>query len=137
MGEDGLAGVSDREQFLCFSLALWNGRDPILKERLFGLTGNEGNRRRYQGSLFLSRQHAHPQLHEDALQVSAGGLSVRDLVHENRRRGNDDAEYELVDTGAFSEDRYFDLFVEYAKAAPDDLLIAIEIVNRGPGAPGR
>jgi hypothetical protein len=133
--EDGLAGVSDRHQKICFAVALWNERDPILKERLFGLTGNEGNHGEdvkeyyfYQDSTpthsYMKYLYKYPQ----------AAFPYQQLVEENRRRGKADPEFELLDTGVFERDRYFDVQVEYAKAAPDDLLIRITVVNRGPEA---
>jgi hypothetical protein len=131
--EDGLAGISDRHQFMCFALALWNGRDPILKERLFGLTGNEGNHgedvKEYYFYLDSTPTHSYMKYLYKYPQTE---FPYARLVEENRRRGRQDPEFELLDTGVFDQDRYFDVFVEYAKAASDDLLIRIEIVNRGP-----
>ncbi|MBI1369838.1 MAG: glucosidase [Planctomycetes bacterium] len=134
-GEDGIAGVSDDQQCLCFALAMWNGHDSILKERLFGLTGSEGNHGEdckehyyyldatptgsYMKMLYKYPQRAYP---------------YADLVAENRRRGKSAGEYELIDAGAFDDDRYFDVFVEYAKADAHDLLIRISVHNRGPDA---
>ena len=133
-GEDGLAGFSDDHQRLCFALALWNGKDPILKERLFGLTNSEGNHGEdVKEYYFLSRLDSDPLLHEMALQVSAAKPTrTVDLVETNRRRSRNEFEYELLDTGIFAEDRYFDVFVEYAKASPEDVLIKITVANRGP-----
>ena len=134
--EDGLAGICDRHQRLCFALALWNGRDPILKERLFGLTGHEGNHgedvKEYYFYLDATPTHS---LHADALQVSAGRVPLR-ATWSTRTAGAAAAtpEYELIDTGVFDDDRYFDVFVEYAKADPDDILIRITATNRGPEA---
>src|SRR5215218_8166183 len=132
-GEDGLFGVSDEQARLCFALALWNSKDPILKERLFGLTGSEGNHgedvkecyyyldstpsHSYMKALYKYPQRAYP---------------YDDIVAENRRRGHGDREYELTDSGVFNESRYFDVTVEYAKAAPDDIGIRITVANRGP-----
>jgi hypothetical protein len=132
-GEDGLAGVSDDEQRLCLALALWNGADPILKERLFGLTNAEGNHGEDVKELYyyldatptgsyLKMLYKYPQR---AFPYAA-------LVEENRRRGRGQPEYELLDTGAFDGDRYFDVIVEYAKASPDDLLMRVTAHNRGP-----
>jgi hypothetical protein len=134
-GEDGLAGFSDDKQRLCFALALWNHQDPILKERLFGLTNPEGNHgedvkeyyfyidstptHSYMKYLYKYPQRAYPYL---------------DLVQTNRRRTRNECEYELLDTGIFDDNRYFDVFVEYAKAQPEDILIRITAVNRGPEA---
>ena len=131
-GEDGIAGISDHRQRLCFALALWNGNDPILKERYFGLTNSEGNHgedvkeyyfyldstptHSYMKMLYKYPQAAYPYLH---------------LVQANRRRSREEMEYELLDTGVFNENRYFDVFVEYAKADPEDILIKITAINRG------
>ena len=131
--EDGLAGISDRDQYLCFALALWNGRDPILKERLFGLTGEEGNHgedvKEYYFYLDNTPTHAYMKM---LYKYPQAAFPYADLVAENQRRGYQDFEYELLDTGVFDENRYFDVVVEYAKAAEDDILVRIEVVNRGP-----
>ena len=131
--EDGLAGICDRHQFICFALALWNGRDPILKERLFGLTGNEGNHgedvKEYYFYLDSTPTHSYMKYLYKYPHMEFPYVS---LVEENRRRGRHDPEFELMDTGIFDHDRYFDVFVEYAKATSDDLLIRIQIANRGP-----
>jgi hypothetical protein len=131
--EDGLLGISDRHQRICFALALWNERDPILKERLFGLTGNEGNHgedvKEYYFYLDSTPTHSYMKA---LYKYPQAAFPYAQLVEENRRRGRDDFEFELLDTGVFAGDRYFDVFVEYAKAAPDDLLIVVEVVNRGP-----
>jgi len=133
--EDGLAGICDSAQFLCFALALWNGRDPILKERLFGLTGNEGNHgedvKEYYYYLDSTPTHSYMQM---LYKYPHGEFPYRWLVEENRRRTKADAEFELVDTGIFAEDRYCDVFVEYAKADPEDVLVRITACNRGPDA---
>ncbi|MEP7292558.1 MAG: glucosidase [Chloroflexota bacterium] len=130
--EDGLAGISDDQQYLCFALALWNGRDPILKERLFGLAGPEGNHgedvKEYYYYLDSTPTHSYMKMLYKYPQTE---FPYGDLIAENRRRGYDDFEYELVDTGAFAENRYFDVLVEYAKHAPDDVLIQLTITNRG------
>ena len=134
-GEDGLAGFSDEKARLCFALALWNGQDPILKERLFGLTGQEGNHgedvkecyfyfdctptHSYMKWLYKYPQRAYP---------------YADLVETNRRRSKLELEYELLDTGVFSDNRCLDVSVEYAKASPEDILIRITVENRGPEA---
>ncbi len=122
-GEDGLAGISDDHQRLCFALALWNGRDPILKERPFGLTNSESNHGEdVKEYYFYLGQHSDPLVHDAALQVSATGpIPYADLVENNRHRGRHESEYELLDTGIFDEDRYFDVFVEYAKESPGGL----------------
>ena len=131
--EDGLGGISDRHQFICFALALWNGRDPILKERLFGLTGDEGNHgedaKEYYFYLDSTPTHSYMKY---LYKYPQAEFPYTRLVEENRHRGRDQPEFELMDTGVFDQDRYFDVFIEYAKAAPDDLLIQIDVVNRGP-----
>jgi len=132
-GEDGIAGICDDRQQLCFALALWNGQDPILKERMFGLTGPEGNHgedvKEYYFYLDNVPSHAYMKY---LYKYPQRAYPYNDLVEENRRRGKLDPEYELLDTGIFDDDRYFDVFVEYAKAAPDDILIRITATNRGP-----
>jgi hypothetical protein len=133
--EDGLAGICDRRQTVCFSLALWNGHDPILKERLFGLTGNEGNHgedvKEYYFYLDSTPTHSYMK---SLYKYGQRAFPYADLVDTNRRRGKDQPEYELADTGYFEGDRYFDVVVEYAKASPDDILIRITATNRGPEA---
>src|SRR6478736_1243912 len=131
--EDGLAGISDRKQTICFALALWNQRDPILKERLFGLTGNQGNHgedvKEYYFYLDNTPTHAYmKQLYK----YPQGPSPYDDLVETSRRRSRQEFEYELLDTGVFDEDCYWDVFVEYAKAGPEDILILISVHNRGP-----
>ncbi len=132
-GEDGLAGISDDRQQLCFALALWNGRDPILKERLFGLTNGEGNHgedvKEYYFYLDSTPTHSYMKY---LYKYPQAAYPYRDLVETNGRRSREDSEYELLDTGIFDEDRYFDVFVEYAKADPEDMLIRISVHNRGP-----
>lgn len=132
-GEDGLAGISDDRQILCFSLALWNGKDPILKERLFGLSNVEGNHgedvKEYYFYLDSSPNHAYMKY---LYKYPQALYPYEELVEVNRSRTRDEFEYELVDTGVFDENRYFDVFVEYAKAAPEDILIKITVWNRGP-----
>jgi hypothetical protein len=132
-GEDGLGGISDKHQFICFALALWNGRDSILKERLFGLTGSEGNHgedvKEYYFYLDSTPTHSYMKY---LYKYPQGEFPYAQLVEQNRRRGRDALEFELINTGIFDEDRYFDVFVEYAKASPDDILIRIEAINRGP-----
>src|SRR3989449_494295 len=132
-GEDGLAGISDNHQRLCFAIALWNGRDPILKERLFGLSGNEGNHGEdvKEVYFYLDSTPTHSYM-KFLYKYPHAEFPYERLVDENRRRGRDDPEYELLDTGVFDEDRYFDVFVEYAKAAVEDIYIRISIANRGP-----
>ena len=134
-GEDGMAGISDDKQQLCFALALWNGRDPDPERAPVRADQQRRQpRRRRQGILLLSRQHSDALVHEVPLQVSAGGIPYRDLVETNGRRSREEMEYELLDTGIFDDDRYFDVFVEYAKADPEDMLIRISVHNRGPEA---
>src|SRR6185503_7316514 len=132
-GEDGLAGISDDRQQLCFALALWNGIDPILKERAFGLNNGEGNHgedvKEYYFYLDSTPTHSYMKY---LYKYPQQAYPYDQLVQENRKRTRNDFEYELIDTGLFDEDRYFDVFVEYAKAAPEDILIRISIHNRGP-----
>jgi len=132
-GEDGLAGISDERQRLCFALALWNGKDPILKERLFGLTNSEGNHgedvKEYYFYLDSTPTHSYMKY---LYKYPQSPYPYSDLVETNKRRGRHELEYELLDTGVFEDDRYFDVFVEYAKASPDDILIQITVENRGP-----
>ncbi len=134
-GEDGLAGICDRHQQICFALALWNGRDPILKERLFGLTGEEGNHgedvKEYYYYLDNTPTHSYMKY---LYKYPQAEYPYAQLVAENRRRGRGSPEYELIDTGIFDEDRYFDVFVEYAKASAEDILVRITVINRGPEA---
>src|SRR5689334_6831735 len=132
-GEDGLAGISDDKQILCFALSLWNGKDPILKERLFGLTNSEGNHgedvKEYYFYVDSTPTHSYMKFLYKYPQTE---FPYRDLVDTNRRRSREEFEYELLDTGIFDDDRYFDVFVEYAKADPEDILIRITVHNRGP-----
>ena len=132
-GEDGVAGFSDEKQRLCFALALWNGKDPILKERMFGLTNGEGNHgedvKEYYFYIDSTPTHSYMKM---LYKYPQSEFPYRDLVETNRRRGRTEAEYELIDTGVFNEDRYFDVFVEYAKETPTDILIQISVCNRGP-----
>ena len=132
-GEDGIAGISDHKQRLCFALALWNGKDPILKERLFGLTNGEGNHgedvKEYYFYLDSTPTHSYMKY---LYKYPQSAFPYEDLIETNRRRGKQEFEYELLDTGVFDQDRYFDVFVEYAKESPRDLLIRITIHNRGP-----
>jgi hypothetical protein len=134
-GEDGIAGFSDDHQHVCLSLALWNGRDPILKERLFGLTNSEGNHGEDVKELYyyLDATPSHSYL-KMLYKYPQAEFPYARLVGENQRRGADQPEFELLDTGLFDEDRYFDVFVEYAKAASDDILMLVTIHNRGPEA---
>jgi hypothetical protein len=131
--EDGIGGICDRHQILCFAIALWNHRDPILKERLFGLTGTEGNHGEDVKELYyyLDATPTHSYLRM-LYKYPQAEFPYRLLVDENRRRGRAGREYELVDTGVFEGSRYFDVFVEYAKAGPEDILVRVEIANRGP-----
>jgi hypothetical protein len=134
-GEDGLLGLCDRQGRLCFSVALWNGQDAILKERLFGLAGPEGNHGEDVKELYYFLDSTPTHSYCKALyKYPQRAFPYAALVAENRRRGRGDPEFELADTGIFADDRYFDVFVEYAKASPDDVLIAITAVNRGPEA---
>src|SRR6202051_2572495 len=134
-GEDGIAGFSDAEQLVCLSLAMWNGCDPILKERLFGLTNAEGNHGEdvKEHYFYLDATPTHSYL-KMLYKYPQRAFPYADLVAENGRRGTDVPEYELLDTGVFAEDRYFDVFVEYAQAEPGDILMKITAWNRG-GAP--
>jgi len=132
-GEDGLLGICDREGRLCFALALWNGRDPILKERLFGLTNQEGNHGEDVKECYYYLDSTPTHAYMKALyKYPQAPFPYEWLVEENRRRGREQPEFELEDTGIFDEQRYFDIFAEYAKAGPDDLAIRITAVNRGP-----
>jgi len=132
-GEDGIAGISDEKQRLCFALALWNGRDPILKERMFGLTNREGNHgedvKEYYFYLDSTPTHSYMKY---LYKYPQGEFPYGDLVAAGHARGRRDPEFELLDTGVFDEDRYFDVFVEYAKVGPEDVLIEITAHNRGP-----
>ena len=134
-GEDGIAGISDDKQQLCFALALWNGRDPILKERMFGLTNSEGNHgedvKEYYFYVDSTPTHSYMKY---LYKYPQGEFPYRDLVETNGRRSREEMEYELLDTGVFNDDRYFDVFVEYAKGDPEDILIRISVHNRGPEA---
>ena len=134
-GEDGLAGLSDDGQLLCFALALWNGVDPILKERLFGMTNSEGNHgedvKEYYFYLDSTPTHSYMNY---LFKYPQRPYPYEDLVRTNRQRNRLDFEYELLDTGLFDDDRYFDVFVEYAKGSPEDLLIRLSVFNRGPEA---
>src|SRR5687768_14922004 len=133
--EDGLLGISDRHQRICFALALWNGRDPILKERLFGLTGSEGNHgedvKEYYFYLESTPTHSYMK---GLYKYPQAPFPYAELVEENRHRGRNEPEFELADTGVFTDNRYFDVVVEYAKADCDDILVRITIANRGPEA---
>src|SRR5437667_2392677 len=134
-GEDGLLGLCDREGRLCFALALWNGRDPILKERLFGLTNAQGNHGEDVKECYFYLDSTPTHSYCKALyKYPQAEFPYDRLVAENRRRGKLDPEFELADTGIFRDRRYFDVFAEYAKAAPDDILIRLTVANRGPEA---
>src|SRR6516165_8828453 len=132
-GEDGLAGICDDNQLLCFAVALWNGRDPILKERLFGLTNSEGNHgedvKEYYFYLDSTPTHSYMKYLYKYPQVA---YPYNELIETNKHRNRGDMEYELIDSGVFNDDRYFDVLVEYAKQSPEDLLIQISVSNRGP-----
>ena len=131
--EDGLAGICDRHQIICFAIALWNGKDPILKERAFGLNGNEGNHgedvKEYDFYLDSTPTHSYMKY---LYKYPQRGFPYAELVEANGRRGRDQPEYELLDTGVFAQDRYFDVVVEYAKASVEDILCRISVTNRGP-----
>ena len=131
--EDGLAGISDDKGQMCFAIALWNGYDPILKERLFGVTGPQGNHGEDVKEVYFyldsTPTHSYMRMLYKYPQVA---FPYQQLIDENRRRSRKDPEYELLDTGIFADNRYFDVFVEYAKSAPDDILIRIRAINRGP-----
>ena len=134
-GEDGLGGISDDKQRLCFALALWNERDPILKERLFGLTNSEGNHgedvKEYYFYVDSTPTHSYMKY---LYKYPQREYPYGDLIETNRGRSREDFEYELLDTGAFGENRYLDVFVEYAKEGPEDILVKITVCNRGPEA---
>jgi hypothetical protein len=134
-GEDGLAGISDDKQRLCFAIALWNEKDPIIKERLFGLTNSEGNHgedvKEYYFYLDSTPTHSYMKY---LYKYPQAPYPYDDLVKTNRSRGRHEFEYELLDTGVFDQDRYWDVFVEYAKESPEDLLVQITVWNRGPEA---
>ena len=134
-GEDGIAGICDNHQRLCFALAFWNGRDPILKERLFGLTGNQGNHgedvKEYYYYLDSTPTHSYMKC---LYKYPQAEFPYKRLLEANASRSRKDPEYELLDTGVFDEDRYFDVFAEYAKVDANDILIRISVANRGPEA---
>src|SRR5499433_3860293 len=134
-GEDGLAGISDDGQMTCFALALWNGKDPILKERLFGLTGGEGNHGEDVKELYyyLDSTPTHSYM-KFLYKYPQAEFPYCRLIEENQKRSTLEREFEVLDTGIFDEDRYFDIFIEYAKATPDDLCLRVEVFNRGPEA---
>jgi hypothetical protein len=132
-GEDGISGLCDRHQYICFAPAFWNGRDPILKERLFGLNGEEGNHgedvKEYYYYLDNTPTHSYMK---SLYKYPQAAYPYSQLVEENRRRTRTDPEYELIDTGVFDDNRYFDIFIEYAKASAEDILIRLTVINRGP-----
>jgi len=132
-GEDGLAGISDERQRLCLALAVWNGRDPFLKERLFGLTNGQGNHGEDVKELYyyLDATPTHSYL-KMLYKYPQRVFPYSKLVEESRRRSREQPEFELLDTGVFDDDRYFDVFVEYAKASPHDVLMRVTAHNRGP-----
>ncbi len=131
--EDGIAGICDRHQEICFALALWNGKDPFLKERFFGLTGNQGNHGEdvKECYFYLDSTPTHSWM-RFLYKYPQAAFPYAELLEENRRIGKGEPEYELLDTGIFDDNEYFDVFVEYAKAGPEDILIRITAVNRGP-----
>ena len=137
-GEDGLMGFTDRECRLCFSVALWNGNDPILKERLFGLSNLEGNHGEdvKEEYFYLDSTPTHSYC-KALYKYPQGRFPYQLLVDENKRRTNKDPEFELIDTGVLNDNRYFDVFTEYAKNGPNDILIRITAINRGPERPKR
>src|SRR5438445_620923 len=132
-GEDGLLGICDRECRLCFSIALWNGKDPILKERLFGLTNGQGNHGEdvKEEYFYLDSTPTHSYL-KALYKYPQAAFPYQQLVDENRRRGHNEREFELADTGVFDDGRYFDIIAEYAKNSPNDILIKITAINRAP-----
>ncbi|HTA40273.1 MAG TPA: hypothetical protein VK760_14415, partial [Candidatus Acidoferrales bacterium] len=134
-GEDGIGGISDNKQRLCFAPAFWNGKDPILKERLFGLTGNQGNHgedvKEYYFFLDNLPSHAYMKM---IYRYPHAAYPYEQILEENARRTKLDPEYELIDTGVFNEDRFFDACVEYAKAGPEEFLVRISVTNHGPEA---
>ena len=133
--EDGIAGISDRHQKICFSISLWNERDPILKERMFGLTGNEGNHGEdvKECYYYLDSTPTHSYM-KFLYKYPQAAFPYGRLVEDNRNRGKNDPEFELIDTGVFDGDRYFDVFVEYAKGGVDDILARITVANRAEEA---
>jgi len=132
-GEDGIAGISDNHQRLCFAIALWNGEDPILKERIFGLTSNEGNHgedvKEYYFYLDNTPSHSYMKC---LYKYPQQAFPYDQLVEENQHRDYGKPEFELLDTGVFDENRYFDVFVEYAKDSAEDILVQISVSNRAP-----
>jgi hypothetical protein len=134
-GEDGIGGICDRHQMICFALALWNGRDPILKERLFGLTGNQGNHGEdvKECYFYLDSTPTHSYMRM-LYKYPQAEFPYKRLLEENKKRERSEPEFELLDTGVFADDKYFDVFVEYAKCDVEDILIKITAANRGPEA---
>src|SRR5260221_30766 len=132
-GEDGIFGISDDQQILCFAIALWNGRDPILKERLFGLTNSEGNHGEdvKECYYYLDATPTHSYL-KALYKYPQPCFPYTEIVEENRRRGREDPEFEIVDSGVFEGNRYFDVATEYSKQSPSDIPIRITVHNRGP-----
>lgn len=131
-GEDGIAGISDESQYMCFALCFWNGKDPILKERLFGLTGNEGNHGEDVKEIYFYLDNLPSHTYMKYLyKYPQNPYPYTDLVETNKKRSREQPEYELIDTGIFDKDEYFDIFIEYAKSDPEDILIRIRIENRG------
>src|SRR5215510_12575357 len=132
-GEEGIAGISDDQHLLCFALALWNKKDPIIKDVFFGVTGSQGNHgedvKEYYFYIDSTPTHSYMKM---LYKYPQSAFPYHDLVETNRHRSRYEMEYELIDTGIFNENRYFDVFVEYAKASPEDILIRISIINRGP-----
>jgi hypothetical protein len=130
-GEEGIAGICDEQQFLCFAIALWNKKDPILKERYFGLTGNEGNHGEdvKECYYYLDSTPTHSYM-KMLYKYPHSEFPYQQLIDENKKRGKNEPEFELLDTGIFHQDQYFDIFIEYAKNDPEDILIKITIFNR-------
>ena len=131
-GEDGIAGICDNHQYLCFALAFWNGQDPIVKEKMFGLTSSQGNHgedvKEYYFYLDNTPTHSYMKY---LYKYPQAAYPYQQLVEENQRRGLEDLEFELLDTGVFDQDRYFDIFIEYAKSTAEDISIKITAFNRG------
>ena len=132
-GEDGIAGISDRNQFLCFALSFWNGRDPILKERMFGVDAHQGNHGEDVKELYyyLDSTPTHSYMRM-LYKYPHARFPYEQLVEESRRRSRAEPEFEVVETGIFDQSRYFDCDIEYAKAQENDILIRIRVTNRGP-----
>lgn len=132
-GEDGIAGFCDRYQLLVFAMTFWNGRDPILKERLFGLQPSEGNHGEDVKECYYHLDATPSHSYQKFLyKYPQAEFPYSRLIEENQRRGTGDPEFELLDTGIFDDNRYFDIFIKYAKADPEDLCIRVEVFNRGP-----